>query len=67
VVATTRPDAELISETLAKKGFRSIVAPATTPPLFRVLVGPLKDAGAMAQTRTRLEAAGFKDPIVRKY
>ena len=67
VVATSRPDAEIISEALAKKGFKSMLAPAPREGLFRVLVGPFKDSAAMAQTRTELEAAGFKNPLVRKY
>ncbi len=67
VVATARPDAEIITEALTKKGFHAIMAPAPKDGIFRVLVGPLKDSGAQAQTRTQLEAAGFKNPIVRKY
>lgn len=67
VVATARPDAEIISEALSKKGFHSLLAPAPKDGVFRVLVGPLKDASTQAQTRTELEAAGFKNPIVRKY
>jgi cell division septation protein DedD len=67
VVATARPDAEIISEALSKKGFHAVVAPAPKDGIFRVLVGPLKDASTQAQTRTALEAAGFKNPIVRKY
>jgi cell division septation protein DedD len=67
VVATARPDAEIVAEALAKKGLRAIVAPAPREGIFRVLVGPLPDAAAQAQTRTELEAAGFKNPIVRKY
>lgn len=66
VVATTRPDAELVAETLARKGFRTIVAAGPNPALFRVLVGPMKDAVDLAETRVRVEAAGFK-PYVRKY
>ena len=66
VVATTRPDAELIAETLAKKGFRTTVTPGPNPTLFRVLVGPLKDAPELAEMRVRVEAAGFKNPYVRK-
>jgi cell division septation protein DedD len=66
-VATSRPDAEIITETLAKKGFHAVLAPAPKEGIFRVLVGPLKDSGTQAQTRTQLEAAGFKNPIVRKY
>lgn len=67
VVATSRPDAELIGETLAKKGFHTVIAPGPNPALFRVLVGPLKDAPDTAETRVRLESAGFKNPYVRKY
>ena len=67
VVATARPDAEIVAEALGKKGMHAIVAPAPKEGIFRVLVGPLKDSATQAQTRTDLEAAGFKNPIVRKY
>ncbi len=67
VVATARPDAEIITEALSKKGFHAVLAPAPKDGVFRVLVGPLRDPGTQAQTRTALEAAGFKNPIVRKY
>lgn len=66
VLATKRPDAEIVSEALARKGFHAAIAPGPNG-LFRVLVGPLKDASAKAQTRNDLEAAGFKNPMVRKY
>jgi cell division septation protein DedD len=66
-VATTRPDAEIISEALSRKGFHAVLAPAPKDGIFRVLVGPLADAPAQAQARTNLEAAGFKNPIMRKY
>jgi cell division septation protein DedD len=67
VVATSRPDAEIIAEALGKKGFHVVLAPAPKDGIFRVLVGPLADASTQAQTRTGLEAAGFKNPIMRKY
>ena len=67
VVATARPDAEIIAEALGKKGYHAILSPAPKDGVFRVLVGPLRDAPAQAQTRTGLEAAGFKNPILRKY
>jgi cell division septation protein DedD len=67
IVATTRPDAEIISEALAKKGFKMQVAPSPKEGIFRVLVGPLKDKAALAEARGALEEAGFKSPIVRKY
>jgi cell division septation protein DedD len=67
VVATSRPDAEIIAEALGKKGFHAVLSPAPKEGIFRVLVGPLADASTLAQTRTGLEAAGFKNPIMRKY
>jgi cell division septation protein DedD len=67
VVATSRPDAEIIAEALSRKGFHAVLAPAPKDGVFRVLVGPLADAPTQAQTRTNLEAAGFKNPIMRKY
>src|SRR5258708_17638721 len=67
VVATSRPDAEIISEALGQKGFRSIVAPGPRDNLFRVLVGPFTDSATLAQRRADLEASGFKNPIMRKY
>ncbi len=67
IVATSRPDAEIISEALAKKGFRMQVAPSPKEGIYRVLVGPMKDKASLAEARTALEEAGFKSPIVRKY
>jgi cell division septation protein DedD len=67
VVATSRPDAEIVTEALAKKGFKAILAPAPKEGLYRVLVGPLTGAANMADTRVKLEAAGFKNPMMRKY
>jgi len=67
VVATARPDAEIVSETLTRKGFHTAITPASKPGFFRVIVGPFQDAGAQAQARTKLEAAGFKNPINQRY
>ena len=67
VVATARPDAEIIAEALGKKGFHVVLAPAPKDGIFRVLVGPLADASTQASTRSGLESAGFKNPILRKY
>jgi cell division septation protein DedD len=67
VVATSRPDAEIVTEALVKKGFRAMLAPAPKEGIFRVLVGPSADPASLAETRTKLEAAGFKNPMMRKY
>jgi len=66
VVATARPEAEVIATTLSKRGYKTQLAQAPTAGTFRVLVGPLKDASEIATTRADLEKAGFK-PIVRRF
>jgi cell division protein FtsN len=66
VVATARPEAELIAGTLSRRGYKTQLAPVPNAPTFRVLVGPLKDAAEIASTRADLEKAGFK-PIVRRF
>ncbi|MGD0296729.1 MAG: hypothetical protein ABSE86_06390 [Bryobacteraceae bacterium] len=67
VVATSRPGAEIISETLSKRGFHTLLTPASKEGFFRVLVGPFPDSGTQAEARTKLEAAGFKNPITKRY
>ncbi len=67
VVASTRPDCEIIVDVLKRKGFTALVAPGPNNDLFRVLVGPLSDAATISRTRTELEAAGFQKPYLRKY
>lgn len=67
VVSTSRPEAEIVSESIAKKGLRCLVTPAPKEGYFRVLVGPMSDTAEIAKTRTELEAAGFKNPFLQKY
>lgn len=67
VAATSRPDAEIVTEALTKKGFKAILAPAPREGLFRVLIGPFTNAANMAESRSKLESAGFKNPIMRRY
>jgi len=66
VVATARPEAEVIAGALSKRGYRTQLAPGPNGSIFRVLVGPLKDAAEIARTRADLDKAGFK-PIVRRF
>lgn len=67
VVSTGRHEAEIISGAIARKGMKSLVAPAPKEGYYRVLVGPLADPADIAKTRADLEAAGFKNPILAKY
>ncbi len=67
VVATSRPDAEIITEALTRKGFHALVAPSPKEGVFRVIVGPYSTAESQAQARTKLEAAGFTRSIIKRY
>jgi cell division septation protein DedD len=67
VVASTRPDCEMIADVLKRKNFSVVVAPGPSDKVFRVLVGPLRDRDQIAKVRTDLEAAGFTKPYLRKY
>jgi cell division septation protein DedD len=66
VVAAKKPDGELVSAVLKKKGFPALIAPGPTDAVVRVLVGPFKGAEEVSKARGELEKAGFK-PILRKY
>jgi cell division septation protein DedD len=65
VAAVKRQEADVVAEVLKKKGFPAHVGRGPTEDLFRVLVGPFRDASSLTKTRSDLEAAGFKS-IVRK-
>ena len=66
VLAVAKPEADVLAEVLAKKGFRALVAPGPNEKVYRVLVGPAKDASDAGKLKTDLEAAGFK-PFIKKY
>ncbi len=60
LTATKKADCESYVGVLRKKGFSAIYAPVPEKEdLFRVLVGPLKDAAAVNKARADLEEAGF--------
>ncbi|HEX2724563.1 MAG TPA: SPOR domain-containing protein [Beijerinckiaceae bacterium] len=67
VIALARPEAEVLSEVLNKKGFRSVVAPGPDEKLFRVLVGPGRDDAELARLKGELEHAGFKGAFPKRY
>ncbi len=70
VAAVFKTEAELFVDVLAKKGFRAVYTPVPDKPaIFRVLVGPFQDTGAIAQARADLNKAGFKgfEALLRKY
>ncbi len=68
VTAVARADAESIADTLRSKGFRAHAVPApNNPNLYRVIVGPVRDAGDLSNTRDALRKTGFRDVIVQHY
>jgi cell division protein FtsN len=67
VAAVGKPEAELVMDSLKKRGFSALVAPVPNDTRWRALVGPLPDAASLAKARSDLLALGFKDMIVRKY
>ena len=65
VAATTRSEAELLKEQLAKKGYSVVLGPVPGQDLLRVLVGPFSDQESLARTRTALQQMGLK-PFTRR-
>lgn len=61
VAAVAEKDAEILVDALKSKGFRAVSMQVPEKPQFyRVLVGPLADAAAIAKAREELVKAGFK-------
>ncbi|MBV8573173.1 MAG: SPOR domain-containing protein [Acidobacteriaceae bacterium] len=68
VAAVAKPDANEVADVLRKKGFPAHAVPAPhNPNLYRVLVGPIRDAGDLASTRDLLRKTGFREVIVQRY
>ncbi|HEX4807390.1 MAG TPA: SPOR domain-containing protein [Bryobacteraceae bacterium] len=68
VAATTRDEAEGVADVLHKRGFRAHAVPKPgNPKLYRVLIGPVRDAGDLSTTREALRKTGFREVIVQKY
>ncbi len=65
VAALHRADAETVAKVLAKKGFRAHISPKAGTPYYRVLVGPVHDAGELNTTRDALKSKGFREVFVQ--
>jgi cell division septation protein DedD len=60
LAATSQHEADIMVDVLRKKGFKSLAAEIEERPgTFRVLVGPVTDAGTTNQMRSDLQSAGF--------
>ena len=69
VAAVSRDEAEGVADVLHRKGFRAHAVPKPgNPKIYRVLIGPVRDAGDLSATRDALrKRAGFREIIVQKY
>ena len=67
VLAVAKPEAEVLVDVLAKKGFKAMVAAGPNDKIFRVLVGPAKDAADAGKLKGDLEQAGFKLAFPKKF
>jgi cell division protein FtsN len=68
VAAVGRDEAEGVADVLRKKHFRAHAVPKPgSAKLFRVLIGPVRDAADLSSTRDALRKTGFGEVIVQKY
>ncbi|MBV9083529.1 MAG: SPOR domain-containing protein [Acidobacteriaceae bacterium] len=68
VAAVSHDEAEAIADVLHKKGFRAHAAPKPgNEKIYRVLIGPVRDAGELSTTRDSLRRTGFREVIVQHY
>jgi rare lipoprotein A len=65
VAALHRADAETVAKVLVKKGFQARISPKSGTPYYRVLVGPVHDAGELNSTRAALKNKGFREVFVQ--
>ena len=67
VAAVGRDEAEAVADVLHKKGFRAHAVPKPGSKLYRVIIGPIRDAGDLRSTRDALHNTGFREVIVQRY
>jgi cell division septation protein DedD len=67
VTAVSRSEAEAVAGVLSKRGFHAHFAAGPDTKLFRVLVGPVRDAGELSSTRDALRRKGFRQVFVQRY
>jgi cell division septation protein DedD len=68
VTAVRRTEAEALADVLSKKGFHAhAVAKPGSSEIYRVLIGPIHDAGELSGTRDSLRNVGFTKIFVQRY
>ncbi len=68
VAAVSKDEAETLADVLHRKGFRAhaVAKPGSTK-IYRVIIGPVHDAGDLSATRDSLRKTGFREVIVQTY
>lgn len=67
VAAIDRPGAMGMAEAYRKQGFQAVITPSSSPTLFRVVIGPLTNNEAIADTKLKLKKLGVDGAILRKF
>jgi cell division protein FtsN len=67
VAAIDKPGAGGMVEAYRKQGFTAQITPSSSPTLFRVMIGPLKNNEEVAQTKQKLKQIGVEGAILRKF
>ena len=65
VAALKQADALTVAKVLSKKGFHAHISPKAGTSFYRVLVGPVHDAGELNSTRAALKNKGFREVFVQ--
>jgi cell division septation protein DedD len=64
----SRSEADAVADVLTKKGFQAHSVPKPgSANIYRVLIGPVRDAGDLSSTRDALRKTGFREVIVQRY
>ncbi|HTM49709.1 MAG TPA: SPOR domain-containing protein [Bryobacteraceae bacterium] len=59
MAAVDHAGADELTQELRSRGFQAVIGDGPSADVFRVLVGPLKDAAAISQTKAELESLGY--------
>jgi cell division septation protein DedD len=65
VAALKHSEALTVAKVLNRKGFHAQISPKAGTSFFRVLVGPVHNAGELNATRAALKSKGFREVFVQ--
>lgn len=65
VAALKRSEAQTVAKVLNRKGFHAQISPKAGTSFYRVLVGPVHNAGELNATRAALKNKGFREVFVQ--